>query len=315
MKRRGLVDLHMHGYGGYDTRTTDPEDILQMAGDLKKEGTSAILPTIYPAFLEEMRRNIEAVKKAMMLQRKECPVQDIESKAERGTRTPALILGVNLEGPFLNPRRRGALDASSFLRPTVSSLKKLTEGYEDIVKIMTIAPEMPGALRVIERCSEMGIIVNMGHSDATFLEATEGKRAGATGVTHIFNAMRPFHHREPGLAGFGLLDEDVFIEVIADGVHLHPLTLKLIFAVKRLDRIIIVSDSVKGAGRDGKPAYASRGILAGGGIPLARSVSMLGKIGIAAEDALETGFRNPLMLLTKKKFSCMIGLPLKPPLQ
>jgi N-acetylglucosamine-6-phosphate deacetylase len=106
------------------------------------------------------------------------------------------------------------------------------DGYEDIIKIITIAPEIPGALKVIAQCSELGMKVNMGHSDATYQQAVEGKKAGATGVTHLFNAMRPFHHREPGLAGLGLIDEDLYIEVIADGVHLHPKTLELIFSRK-----------------------------------------------------------------------------------
>ena len=101
----------------------------------------------------------------------------------------------------------------------------------------------------------------MGHSDATYRQAMEGKKAGATGITHLFNAMRPFHHREPGLAGLGLIDEDLYTEVIADGIHLHPKTIELIFSRKRLDRIILVSDSVKG-GKKGKDAvYNKDGVL------------------------------------------------------
>ncbi|MEW6676153.1 MAG: hypothetical protein AB1348_09185, partial [Nitrospirota bacterium] len=192
------------------------------------------------------------------------------------TRHSSLILGVHLEGPFLNPLRCGALNKNSFIKPTISSLKKLIAGYEDIIKIITIAPELPGALKIIEKCIELGIKVNMGHSDATYKQALDSKKAGATGITHIFNAMRPFHHREPGLTGLGLLDKDLYIEVIADGIHLHPKTLELIFATKRLDRIILISDSIKGAM-----------------VTISDSVEILKKIGIPDAEITEAGVDNP----------------------
>lgn len=267
MKTKGYIDLHTHGIGRYDTRTSSPERILKMAELYAKAGTAAFLPTIYPGPLSEMRKNMAAVKAAMKLQGEYKP--------------SALIIGLNLEGPFLNPVRCGALDKEYFIKPNQQNLYKLIEGYKDIIKIITIAPEMPGALRVIENCRARGIKVNMGHSDATYKQALEGKKAGATGITHIFNAMRPFHHREPGLAGFGLLDRDIYIEVIADGVHLQPEVLRLIFLVKRNDRIICISDSVKGANKQGKPVYKSQGILAGSGIALCASKYVLEKAGIA----------------------------------
>ncbi len=204
-----------------------------------------------------------------------------------------MILGVNLEGPFLNPARCGAMDKDVFLKPSVSSLKRLIAGYEDIIKIITVAPEMPGCLKVIEKCSELKIKVNMGHSDATYKQAMEGKKAGATGITHLFNAMRPFHHREPGLAGLGLIDEDLYTEVIADGIHLHPKTIELIFSRKRLDRIILVSDSVKG-GKTGKGAvYNKDGILAGSAMTIDSVVRRLRSVGIPDAEIIEASKDNP----------------------
>src|SRR4030043_1406372 len=158
---------------------------------------------------------------------------------------PSRIIGGHLEGPFLNPSRCGSLNAASFIDPTEYKFKELIEGFEDIVKIITIAPEINGAIRLIKKMSDKGIIVSMGHSDATYAEAEAGFNAGAMGITHIFNAMRGFHHREPGLAGFGLLNQDIYIEVIADTYHLHPKTLELIFKTKNHNRIIIISDTVK----------------------------------------------------------------------
>lgn len=304
----GFIDLHTHGIGRYDTRTTNPDDILKMAELHKRAGTYAIMPTIYAGTIDEMRKNMEAVRKAMEVQKSEVRSQKQKIQNYR----VSTILGVHLEGPFLNPARCGALDKDSFIRPNISSLKRLIDGYEEIIKIITIAPEIPWALKVIECCRELGIRVNMGHSDATYKQALNGKKAGATGITHIFNAMRPFHHREPGIAGLGLLDEDTYIEVIADGVHLHLETLKLIFSVKRHDRIILVSDSVRGSRiggevtRGGMPIYKARGILAGSNITAADSAEVLGKIGQPDAVIKRVGINNPWRYLGLDKSSFSI---------
>ena len=316
MKKKGFIDLHTHGIGRYDTRTDNPEDILNMAKLHTKYGTSAILPTIYSSTIEQMRMNMEAVKKAMEVQRlrraqssrSEFGVQSIEEKNSKFkiqnsklnssliTHNSSLILGVHLEGPFLNSIRCGAQNKNSFIKPTISNLKKLIEGYEDIIKIITIAPELPGALKVIEKCVSFGIKVNMGHSNATYREALNGKKAGASGISHIFNAMRPFHHRELGLAGLGLLDEDIYIEVIADNVHLDKKTLELIFKVKSPDRIILVSDSVKTPHR----------ILDGSSITLSDAVRNLRKIGIPERVVLKAVVDNPKRYLKIEKAVILI---------
>jgi len=273
-----LIDLHTHGIGKYDTKTENPDDILRMAMLYAKAGTAAFLPTIYSGTIPQMRANMAAVSVAMGMQRAGA----------------SMILGLHLEGPFLNPARCGAQDKKSLIKPAISHLEKLIEGYEGIIKIVTIAPEMPGALKVIERAVSLGIKVNMGHSDATCGQALSGKKAGATGISHIFNAMRPFHHREPGIAGFGLIDEDVFIEVIADGIHLDPKTLRLIFKIKRADRIIIVSDSIKGAGIKKGVIRTSAGAIAGSAVTLSDALK---NVENAGGDALKSASENPLNYL------------------
>lgn len=326
----GFIDLHTHGIGGYDTRTSDHEEILKIAELHGNAGTAAILPTIYSGSIAEMRKNMEAVKKAIQLQKSNPPhapllkggkgglfskegqgAKQARSSgydpwefgvrckiASRFTLHASRILGVHIEGPFLNPLRCGALDKTSFIKPDIPKLKRLLDGYEDITKIITIAPEMPGALKVIERCRDMGIRINMGHSDATYNQALKGKKAGATGITHIFNAMRPFHHREPGIAGFGLLDEDIYIEAIADGIHLRPETLKLIFSFKRHDRIMLVSDSVKGAQDNRKAVYRSKGVLAGSSITIRKSVELLKNLGMPINEILAAAVKNPARYLS-----------------
>jgi N-acetylglucosamine-6-phosphate deacetylase len=229
-----IIDIHTYGIGGYDTRSKKVEDILKIAEIFGAQGISEIILNIYPSSIKVMRENMMTVKKAM-------------ERQHSALRTPhsALILGVHLEGPFLNPSKCGALAARAFLKPTEYNFRQLIEGFEDIVKIITIAPEIKGAIKLIKKISGRRVIVNMGHSDATFSEAEAGFNSGARGITHIFNTMRGFYHREPGIAGFGLINEDIYIEVIADPFHLHPKTLELIFKTKNLKRIIIVSDSVK----------------------------------------------------------------------
>jgi N-acetylglucosamine-6-phosphate deacetylase len=208
--------------------------IAQLHGSL---GVSHIVPAVYSATIKTMRENMDVIMQAIEVQNE----TGVEKKSAR-------ILGIYLEGPFLNPTMCGALDAASFLDPDEGSLKKLIEGYEDIVKIITIAPELQGALKLIKNISDAGIIASMGHSDALYADAEAGHRAGARGITHLFNAMRGIHHREPGLAGYGLMNKDIYIEFIADPFHLDAGMIEFILSAKNQDRIIIVSDTVKAAG-------------------------------------------------------------------
>jgi N-acetylglucosamine-6-phosphate deacetylase len=274
--KKYLVDIHVHGAEKYDTRTRRQDDILQIALIHGRHGTSALLPTIYPGSVDAMRENMAAVRRAMSVQRE-----------------GATILGVHLEGPFLNRERAGSLDKNSFIDPSVETFTRLVEDFEDIIKIMTIAPELPGALRLIELARSKGFLVHMGHSDASFDQAEEGKQAGATGITHLFNAMRGFHHREPGLAGFGIMDEDIYVEIIADMAHLHKQSLKMIFDMKGLDKIILISDSVMGPGWGNGPIRGAGGTLLGSGIPLDDAVKNLATLGIPQEWAVQFASENP----------------------
>jgi N-acetylglucosamine-6-phosphate deacetylase len=271
-----LIDIHVHGAEEYDTRTRRQDDVLRIADIHGARGTSALLPTLYPGTIEIMRENMAAIQRAMSTQRQ-----------------GAEILGVHIEGPFLNPERAGSLDGKAFLEPSIEALDRLVEDFEDIIKIMTVAPELPGALKVIESCRAKGFLVHMGHSDASFEQAEEGKRAGATGITHLFNAMRGFHHREPGLAGFGLMDEDVYVEVIADMAHLHPQSLKMLYDMKPADKIILISDSVKGPGWGSGPIRGSGGTLMGSGIALADAMKNLITLGVPPGRALQFASDNP----------------------
>jgi N-acetylglucosamine-6-phosphate deacetylase len=299
------IDIHTHGIGGYDTRTTDVEHIFTIAKIHGSYGVSEIIPTIYPATIKIMRENMDIIKRAMELQ-KSAPLEKtfltgseaspVRKNLSNGVSSQqSKIIGVHLEGPFLNPLKCGALNAMTFIEPSEHNLKELIEGFEDIVRIITIAPELNGAANLIKYIADSGIVVSMGHSNATYAEAEAGFNAGAKGITHIFNAMRSFHHREPGIAGFGLINNDIFIEVIADSHHLHIKTLELIFKIKNHDKILLVSDSVKQTSaffiRDG--IVDTQGRLLGGSMPVAESAKMLIAKGFDEEMIMKCITENP----------------------
>jgi len=282
-----VIDVHTHGIGGYDTRTTDVEHILKIAEIQGSYGVNEIIPAIYPAPLRVMKDSLALIKKAMELQDSN-PLLKAEFRTDKygdsEDRRPARILGAHLEGPFLNPSKCGSLNAMTFIEPTHSNFDRLVEGFEDIIRIITISPELEGALPLIRRITDMGIIASMGHSEATYAQAEAGHKAGAKGVTHLFNAMRPFHHREPGLAIYALLNRDIYVEVIADPFHLHRGAIELIFRTKPIDRIIIVSDSIKEAKVPATPFSTYSGLtdahgrLLGGSMPVTEAADALSEI-------------------------------------
>jgi N-acetylglucosamine-6-phosphate deacetylase len=289
------VDLHTHGIGGYDTKTSVPGDILAMAAAHWKQGVFAIVPTIYPSPIERMRQEMATIREAIEMQ-----------KAGFSTVEGARILGVHLEGPFLNPARSGALDPSGFSRPTEYNLDRLLDGFEDLVKIMTVAPELEGALPLIRTLSERDIAANMGHSDASYSDAEAGFQAGARGITHLFNAMRGIHHRDPGIAGFGLIQEEVYVEIIGDPFHLHPKILQLIFRVKDPGRIIMVSDSIKHTGTtlSASECFGPSGVPRGGTMTIKEALKRVAGLGISEELVMDSICRNPLEYLSAAGVDC-----------
>jgi N-acetylglucosamine-6-phosphate deacetylase len=245
-----------------------------------------------------MKGHMAAVKEAIGIQRSGLSNHRTgrdNSKFKIQNSKFARIAGVHLEGPFLNPSKAGALDGTSLQVPSVKTWRKLLEGFEDIVKIVTIAPELEGSLQLIKTMSNMGIIVALGHSDATYQETEKAFHAGATGITHIFNAMRGFHHREPGIAGFGLTNQDIYIELIADPFHLNVQVIELIFKVKNPEKIIIVSDSVEGttATTGNHPIEDDNGAIQGGSMTITESAERLIGLGFPKKAVMACISNNP----------------------
>jgi N-acetylglucosamine-6-phosphate deacetylase len=220
----GLVDIHIHGQAGLDVMSSDPDEILKLSLLLAKQGVAGFLPTFVSSPKEEFIAAIETVKKVQ--------------GRERG----AKILGVHMEGPFLHPERKGAHNPRHLRPPDLREVREWIAAGEGLVKLVTIAPEIPGNPEIIRFLVKKGVRVSMGHTTATFEQAAEGKRIGARSVTHLFNAMNAVHHRAPGLAGFALLDSDLYTEAIADGVHLSDEMVKLILRCRPWKKVILISD-------------------------------------------------------------------------
>ncbi len=290
----GFVDVHVHGWGGHDAMG-DAAALDGMSRSLLWHGVTSFLPTAvtapFPALIEFADRV-----------RGWIPVAPSDG---------AEPLGFNLEGPFLSAARRGAHDVAHLVDPAAvdeAGLEPLIDG----LRLITIAPERPGALELIARLSARGVAVSMGHSAATLDEAQAGYAAGGTTTTHLFNAMSGFDHRAPGLAVAALLDDTAWVELIADGHHVHPALWEVIGRLKPADRLLLISDAIALAGTgDGRASVGGLEIeVVGGRVTLVGTTTLAGSM-IALDDAVRnlvgSGFaltaaiaaasRNPLAML------------------
>jgi N-acetylglucosamine-6-phosphate deacetylase len=290
----GFVDVHVHGWGGHDAMG-GPEALAGMASALARRGVTSFLPTAVSAPLDVLARFAATVRGWST------------SAAADG----AVPLGLNLEGPFLAPARKGAHDAGALIEPA-SIDDAAVEPLLDGLRLITIAPELPGAIDLIARLRAAGVAVSLGHSAATLDEARAGYRAGATGTTHLFNAMSGIDHRAPGLAAAALLEDDAFVELIADGHHVHPALWPLIRRAKGPDHLVLVSDAISlagmgnGRGRlggldvevaDGRVTLAGTTTLAGSVIALDDAVRQLVASGVPLPEVVAAAAANPLTLI------------------
>jgi N-acetylglucosamine-6-phosphate deacetylase len=226
----GFIDMHIHGSEGFDTMDATEEALRGMARSLVKEGTTGFLATT-------MTQSIPAIEAALE------NISHYKSNTDE-----AELLGIHVEGPFISRRWAGAQPVEHIIEPSIEQFNRWQElsGYR--IKQVTIAPEVRNGFEFVEACSKKGILVSIGHSDATAEEVERAVGLGAKQATHLFNGMRPFHHREPGVVGAALLEEHVKTELIADFLHSHADALNLAFQLKGASGIILITDAMRAKG-------------------------------------------------------------------
>lgn len=231
----GFVDLHVHGAGGAMFESGDRDGVRRIRTTLAAHGTTALLATIAALPLEALRRAVATIASAM------------------GEDVGATLLGIHLEGPFLNPRRCGAQHPEWMRSPSIAELDALQDLAQGAIRLVTVAPELPGAIALVAHARRRGIAVALGHSEADASQVEAAIDAGATHVTHCFNAMPPLHHRAVGLLGVALTDDRLGIELIADGVHVASRAVLLAVRSKPRGRWFLVSDGVAAVGQPPGP--------------------------------------------------------------
>ena len=223
----GFIDTHIHGIGGSGTEDGTEEAILNMSSALAKAGVTSFFPTIYTDTMERITMDERAIVSA--------------AGKEKG----ASIAGIHIEGPFISPNRIGAQNPAGRLDPDEAAFSTMLENGKGMVKAMTIAPELPGIDKIAKLCSENGIVLLMGHTDASYEEALNGMKMGIRHTTHLFNAMSGFQHRKPGVVGCALMNNAMSAEIIADGKHVRSDIVRFIIETKGPDKITVITDSLR----------------------------------------------------------------------
>jgi N-acetylglucosamine-6-phosphate deacetylase len=290
----GFVDVHVHGWGGHDAMA-DTGALDGMARALLRQGVTSFLPTAVTAPLDDLTAFAERVRGWIP----QAPADGAEP------------LGFNLEGPVLAAAKRGA-HAEAHLRVPASASRETLDQLVDGLRLLTVAPELEGASDLIGWLDGHGVAVAIGHSAAGADETWRAYEAGARSTTHLFNAMTGVDHRSPGVAVAALLEDDAYVELIADGIHVHPAIWPLITRLKRADRLLLVSDALAIAGTtesrawigslecvvvDGRATLVGTDTLAGSVIALDSAVRNVAGAGIPLPDAVAAATRNPLELL------------------
>ncbi len=237
----GFIDGHVHGGGGAQFNTNDPDEVIAVAAFHARHGTTALLATTASAPVSELAAALDAIARARA-------GHSGQPGHAGDSAVGATILGVHLEGPFLSRFRPGAMDAASFLAPDAVLLTRLLSAGPGLVAMMTLAPELPGAIGLVRELTGRGVIASLGHSEATAAETAAAIDAGARAVTHTYNAMGSLHHREPSLLGAALDRPELSCELIADGVHVSGPALRLAHRAKGTAGLRLVTDAISAAG-------------------------------------------------------------------
>ncbi|MDR3145740.1 MAG: N-acetylglucosamine-6-phosphate deacetylase, partial [Treponema sp.] len=296
-------DTHIHGFGGYGTDDASTDSVIEMSRLLTQCGVTAFNPTLYPSQPEEMLRAVANVAAAM------------------GREPGARIMGLHLEGPFLSPDRLGVQRPETLRSVDISYMERLWEAAEGHIVNMTVAPEIKGMRELALFCIKKGIVLQAGHTNAKYENMVEGMQAGILHSTHLFNAMSRMEHRNPNAVGAILIHPEMSCEIIADGFHVHPDLFKLLLRDKPVDKIVLVTDSLKPTGQGEGPFFANGEevlfydglfhrradeVIAGSGLTMIRGVKNLTVFGFSMEDAVKTASSNPAQVMRYRRKGTII---------
>lgn len=223
----GFIDIHIHGASNHDTMDASYEGIIEISNTLLKHGVTSFLPTTMTCSKEDIRNALKNIYQII-----------------KDNTSPNNILGVHLEGPFISKERIGAQNPEFLLEPSIDNFKEIVEDYEEIIKIVTLAPEIEGASNLIKYLNDKKIVASIGHTNATYEEALCSIKNGISHATHLFNAMTPFTHRSPGVVG-AILNSNITAECILDGIHIHYAALDMAIKIKSNNKIVLITDAMR----------------------------------------------------------------------
>ncbi|WP_194543140.1 N-acetylglucosamine-6-phosphate deacetylase [Paenibacillus sp. JZ16] len=289
----GMIDVHIHGANGYDMMDGTEDSIQEVSRACAATGCTSFLATSVSSTIEDLLNMIRSVKSVI------------------GREQGARIAGIHLEGPYLNPKRKGMQNEKYLRHPNLEEMKCVFQEAGSLIKMVTIAPELPGGLELISFLKEQGVVIAVAHSDATYEEAKLAFAAGASHVTHCFNGMRPIHHRDPGLIVAAFEEPHVSLQAIVDQVHLHPAIVRLMHRLKGPEGMVLITDALQAMGLgDGNYIFGGHhvtvsegiarladGTLASSTVTMNEALRLTEANGISMEDAVHMASTTPARIL------------------
>ena len=293
----GFLDIHIHGGAGLDVMRASPSELPRLGKFLATHGVTGYFATTVAAPLDATCQALDQLASAI----------EAAATSSNLDGAHARPLGIHLEGPFLSHKRRGVHPPENLVTPTIAVFERLWQAARGHVRMLTIAPEIPGAMEVIAEASKRNVCVSIGHSDAEMPTAQAAIKAGARHATHTFNAMRPLDHREPGIIGEVLSNDGITADIIVDGIHVDPAVVKLFLRAKGRELAVLITDAISATGmpdgryqlgpievdvKDGK--CTSNGSLAGSVLTIDRAVRNVTKFSNwSLRDAVRAATLNP----------------------
>lgn len=289
----GMIDVHIHGADGYDMMDGTEDSIQEVSRACAATGCTSFLATSVSSTIEDLLNMIRSVKSVI------------------GREQGARIAGIHLEGPYLNPKRKGMQNEKYLRHPNLDEMRFIFQEAGSLIKMVTIAPELPGGLELISFLKEHDVVIAVAHSDATYEEAKLAFAAGASHVTHCFNGMRPIHHRDPGLIVAAFEEPHVSLQAIVDQVHLHPAIVRLMHRLKGPEGMVLITDALQAMGLgDGNYMFGGHhvtvsegiarladGTLASSTVTMNEALRLTVANGISMEDAVHMASITPARIL------------------